>query len=209
MHLTNKSVHYNDFHKKGCDYLNSIGYIGKVYRTSYFWKDILELDTKQQVKYLEIGAFHGANALSFLNIYGEHDLSEVHCIDPWLSYGDYNEYSEEQNTNYHMFMNNVNRISAKSLSKLYIHRGFSHDKLKHFAENYFNVIYIDGNHNPEYVLEDAVMSFRKLKENGYMIFDDYGWKNVHEGVDAFLNVYKEYIKIIACQNSQVIIQKVC
>jgi hypothetical protein len=36
-----------------------------------------------------------------------------------------------------------------------------------------DIIYIDGNHGPEYVLEDADLSFRKLK-NGIMIFDDYG-----------------------------------
>lgn len=207
MYLTNKSVNYNEFHKKGCDFLSSIGYIGKVYRTAYFWKDILELDTNKQVNYLEIGAFHGGNALTFLNLYGEHALSEVHCIDPWLSYDEYEEYSQEQNTNYQTFMNNINRISSESLSKLYIHRGFSHEKLIHFTDIYFDVIYIDGNHNPEYVLEDAVISFRKLKKNGYMIFDDYGWSNVHVGVDAFLKVYEKQIEIIACQNSQVIIRK--
>ena len=33
-----------------------------------------------------------------------------------------------------------------------------------FKDEFFDIIYIDGNHEPEYVLEDAVLSFRKLKK---------------------------------------------
>jgi hypothetical protein len=37
----------------------------------------------------------------------------------------------------------------------------------------FDIIYIDGNHQYEYVLQDLKMSYEKLSENGLIIGDDY------------------------------------
>jgi len=71
-------------------------------------------------------------------------------------------------------------------------------------------IYIDGNHEPEFVLEDAVLSFRKLKKNGIMIFDDYGWGGpdlTKRGIDGFLCGYHKRIKILGERNTQVFITK--
>jgi hypothetical protein len=45
-----------------------------------------------------------------------------------------------------------------------------------FTDESLDIIYIDGNRNPEYILEDAMLYFHKLKTCGYMIFDDYGWE---------------------------------
>ena len=39
----------------------------------------------------------------------------------------------------------------------------------------FDIIYIDGSHAVNDVLEDAVLSFRLLKPEGILIFDDYRW----------------------------------
>ncbi len=50
----------------------------------------------------------------------------------------------------------------------------------------FDFIYIDASHEPEDVLDDAIGSFKKLKPNGIIIFDDYGWGNCKYGIDGFL-----------------------
>jgi hypothetical protein len=73
-----------------------------------------------------------------------------------------------------------------------------------------DLIYIDGNHEPEFVLEDGVLCFRKLKKGGYMIFDDYGLGGpdlTQRGIDAFLNGYYKKIKTMLVYNSQVFIKK--
>ena len=60
-------------------------------------------------------------------------------------------------------------------------------------------------------MEDAVLSFRKLKLDGYMIFDDYGWggKDVtQKGIDGFLMGYHNRIKVLGQRNNQVFIQKI-
>jgi len=94
------------------------------------------------------------------------------------------------------------------MDRFYIHRDFSFNKLIEFDKDNFDIIYIDGNHEPDYVLEDAILSFRLLKKGGYMIFDDYGWENVHIGVDSFIKTYQKRIEFVDCVNGQVIIKKI-
>jgi hypothetical protein len=203
MNFTNKEFKYRELLKEGKELLQSINYTGEVFRTAYFWKHLLNVNKDDCVKYLEIGAFKGANAITFAYLYPN---SEIHCVDPWLDYNDYPEYKGQQNENYKTFLTNI--IHSKKSDKFNIHKDFSFNKLVELQRNYFDVIYIDGNHEPEYVLEDAVLSFRLLKNEGYMIFDDYGWENVHIGVDAFIKTYKSKLKFIDCVNCQVIVQKI-
>ena len=65
-----------------------------------------------------------------------------------------------------------------------------------------------------YVLEDSVNSFYCLKENGYIIFDDYGggWEQekylqVKTAVDSFNHSYYKYIEILHV-GYQVIMRKI-
>ena len=56
--------------------------------------------------------------------------------------------------------------------KIIVKRGYSNKEINNFEDNFFDIIYIDCNHEPEYVLEDAVLSFRKLKKDGIMMIMD-------------------------------------
>jgi predicted O-methyltransferase YrrM len=91
-----------------------------------------------------------------------------------------------------------------------VKRGYSHEVLPTLEDNSFDIIYIDGNHEPEYVLEDAVLAFRKLKVGGRLIFDDYGWGGpdlTKRGIDGFLNGYHKRIIVLGQRESQVFVQK--
>lgn len=116
----------------------------------------------QPIKYLEIGTFYGANLLSVEKTYASHLESKLYCIDPWEDYEDYPEYKDQQENTYNTFIENVNNSGAKN--KIIINRGYSNLEVPKFEDNFFDIIYIDGNHEPEYVLEDAVLCFRKLKK---------------------------------------------
>jgi hypothetical protein len=90
-------------------------------------------------------------------------------------------------------------------------KGYSHKEIFRFDDNYFDIIYIDGNHEPEFVLEDAILSFRRLKYEGVMIFDDYGWGGeecTKKGIDAFINIFKHKIQIIGKIDTQIFIKKI-
>ena len=86
----------------------------------------------------------------------------MYCIDPWEDYNDYPEYKNQQSTIYNSFINNVENSGVKD--KIIINRGYSNLEIPKFPDEFFDIIYIDGNHEPEYVLEEAVLSFRKLKK---------------------------------------------
>ena len=184
---------------------------GIKYRTSDNWLSILDLNKykNEPIKYLEIGTFYGANLISVGNSYGAHPDSELNCIDPWLDYDEYPEYKNEQDKIYNTFIKNIDNSNIKN--KVKINRGFSNEKILIYPDEYFDIIYIDGNHEPEYVLEDAVLSFRKVKKNGIIIFDDYGWGGpelTQKGIDAFLSGYYNRIEKLGLVETQMFIKRI-
>ena len=184
---------------------------GTSYRLADNWFEYVNINEYicKQINYLEIGTFYGANLLSVANTYGRHNDSKLYCIDPWEDYDDYNEYKNIQPSIYNSFIDNLNNSGVKE--KIIVNRGYSNVEILKFQDNFFDIIYVDGNHEPEYVLEDAVLSFRKLKINGIMIFDDYGWGGpdlTQKGIDGFLNGYHKRIKNLGLKDSQLFIQKI-
>jgi len=164
---------------------------------------------KKKIKYLEIGTFYGANIITVGLTYGSHPESKLYCIDPWEDYNDYPEYQKKQENIYNTFLRNIENSGQKE--KIIIKRGFSNQEIVKFEDNFFDIIYIDGNHEPDYVLEDAVLSFRKLKVGGIMIFDDYGWGGPNltkKGIDGFLSGYHKKIDLLNINhNTQTFIKK--
>lgn len=181
---------------------------GEVYRTSSNWfRTIPRSDGP--INYLEIGTFYGANLISVANSYGSHPDSNLHCIDPWMDYDDYPEYKNQQFKIYTTFCKNIQ--TANILQKVRIHKGLSNVEIPKLSDEYFDIIYIDGNHEPEYVMEDAVLAFRKLKVGGYMIFDDYGWGGpdlTTKGIDGFTSGYHKRIEILGMEDTQLFIKKI-
>ena len=93
--------------------------------------------------------------------------------------------------------------------------GKSYDILRtHFSKSVADFIFIDGSHLGMDVLADSVLSWPLLKDNGILIFDDYGW-GVHTsdeklkpklGIDAFLQAYTGHYKLLEF-GWQVFVQK--
>jgi len=183
---------------------------GVQYRLANNWFSKVNVkDYKDKpINYLEIGTFYGANILSVAKTYGLHNDSKLYCIDPWEDYDEYSEYKNQQESIYNTFVNNVEKSGDKT--KIIINRGYSNNEIPKLQDDFFDIIYIDGNHEPEYVLEDAVLSFRKLKKNGIMIFDDYGWGGpdlTKKGIDGFLAGYHKRITILGETQTQVFVRK--
>jgi predicted O-methyltransferase YrrM len=183
---------------------------GTKYRLASNWFSHINKDDykTRPINYLEIGVFYGANLLSVANSYGLHPDSKLYGVDPWEDYDEYPEYKEQQSTIYNTFLTNLQNSGVQD--KVILHRGYSNTEIPKFQDDFFDIVYIDGNHEPEYVLEDAVLSFRKLKKNGIMIFDDYGWGGpdlTKRGIDAFLWGYYKRITYLGQIDSQLFIRK--
>lgn len=161
------------------------------------------------IKYLEIGAHCGVNVVCVAASYAVHPDSEIYAIDPWEDYDEYPEYKNTQQSNYDAFKSNIAKFSGLS-TKIKELKGYSHEIIPTFPDNFFDIIYVDGNHQPEYVLEDGVLSFRKVKKGGLMIFDDYNYGGLDctkRGVDAFLTAYRDRIKYIGFYGGQIFLKK--
>lgn len=181
---------------------------GPIYRLVDNWVDIVPIKD-EQINYLEIGAFVGANIYSAVQTYGKNPDSKFYCIDPWEDYNEYPEYKNSQESNYQKFQHNISLLGVKKDQIIPI-RGYSNNEIPKFQDDFFDIIYVDGNHEPEFVCEDAVLGFRKLKKGGYMIFDDWGWGGkdlTQAGIEGFCRAYHKRIKILALKNNQVFIQK--
>ena len=182
---------------------------GEKYGDCESWTNFIDIDITKNINYLEIGVYYGLNFISVLNTFCKNDKSKLHAIDCW-SDEHYNHYEHLVNKGdqiYNTFLRNVS-VSGGS-DKLTVHRGYSFDKIKELSDNYFDIIYIDGCHEPESVMEDAVLSFRKLKNDGYIVFDDYNWSNeTTESINSFIAAYSKRCKILGLQNGQMFIQKI-
>jgi hypothetical protein len=191
-----------------------IPFVGIAYKLADSWFPFIPVFNfkDRPVKYLEIGVLTGANALSVAHSYAAHAQSEIHLIDPWVEYQDYSEYKGFQVDSYELFLKNL-VSNSDQLSKFHVHRGYSYDQLIHLQDNYFDIIYIDGNHQPEYALEDAILSFRKLVVGGYLVFDDYEEDSLmmtNVGIDAFVSVMQRSrkIEVVGQRENQLFIKRI-
>ena len=149
---------------------------------------------------LEIGALYGGSSVYILDKFCEKEGSHHYIMDI-----NTNKYIKN---NIKPYKDKVTYILGESADSF---KTFQHEgKTKEFLD----FVYIDGNHMCKYVLEDAVNAFYCLKDNGYIIFDDYGggleqeqYLQVKTGADAFYHGYHKYLDIIHT-GYQVIMKKI-
>lgn len=183
------------------------GYSGNVYRLSSNWMPLIPVPAGP-CKILEIGCYHGANVCSLMKTYATHEKSEIHCVDPWFDYEGYSEYKEKQPTNFTLFLRNVSKLDPQDIQKLYFYRALSEDAIPKFQDETFDIIFIDGNHETKYILEDAVLSFKKLKPGGWIVFDDMQCDIVQKSVKAFYSFYAPYFGQFFVHEGQCFAQKI-
>lgn len=81
-------------------------------------------------------------------------------------------------------------IPYKNIELIY---GYSHDVIPNLQDNYFDLLFIDGDHNYNSVINDFEVSIPKLKNNSIVLFHDYNKsysKSVVPAVDFLANKYK-------------------
>ena len=157
------------------------------------WKRYLRtVEGHPNLKALEIGSYEGRSARWLLENILKHPTCRMICVD--------NFDVNNKDLVHRRFLSNMTPFRSKY--KLY--KGNSSDVLKQprVVNERFDIIYIDANHHSRHVLEDMVLCFPLLKEDGIMIIDDYTDNKEHNNncpkpaVNAFLNAYANEIKVM-------------
>lgn len=158
-----------------------------------FTKHLLHLSGVENVRVLEIGSWEGRSTCWLLDNIVTGQGSTITCVDTWNG-SDERAHDAERDNIWNRFKGNISNYPT---NKIIVKRGLSRDRLKDADHGLYDFIYVDGSHTARDVMEDAVLAFDLLKENGVMIFDDYLWgldsldpiKCPKPGIDAFLMCY--------------------
>jgi len=155
------------------------------------WKIWFSRCNYNAVNLLEIGSFEGRSTVWFCENALQHPDSAIVCVDPWSApKTDVNLATD--NVIYERFMRNVSRFGKKVKPII----GNSRDVLKNLPHNYFDAVYIDGDHESHGVLEDGVLAFPLVRIGGVMIFDDFCGPTVRCGVESFVSAYSKKVKVV-------------
>lgn len=167
---------------------------------------------------LEIGCFEGLTSKYICdNILSE--SGKLICVDPLTDVYLNNDLTDNDKMNnekefdyflgqYERFINNVSQYIKNE--KITLIRDLSKNAYPSLIKEFhskFELIYIDGDHRPDSVYLDAVNCFELCKNKGYILFDDYLWKDTRIGIDWFLRDYESRYEILS-KNHQVLIQKI-
>tara|TARA_B100000035_G_scaffold235371_1_gene203623 strand:- start:4956 stop:5627 length:672 start_codon:yes stop_codon:yes gene_type:complete len=155
---------------------------------------------------LEIGSFEGQSACYFSK---KITNGEIHCLDTWKGDEDLREKKMDFNIIERNFDKNIKLANEINPSVNFLkYKNESYKQLSKFIaqgkENFFDLIYIDGAHDSQNVLFDAVTSFKLVKEGGIIVFDDYLWENKDKNIinspkfaiDSFVNIFSNKIYVI-------------
>jgi predicted O-methyltransferase YrrM len=141
-------------------------------------KDLLEFyQANKEWKVIEIGSYAGASAELISNYVGE-----ITCCDIWEQYimplsratKVYEEFllTKERNKN-------IIEIKKQS-SKL----------ANEYADDFFDMVYIDADHSYKSVKTDISSWFKKVKQGGIICGHDYYMEEVKKAVDEFFGEEK-------------------
>jgi hypothetical protein len=165
-----------------------------------FETHLKELGTRP-CRLLQIGAYTGdASVWLYNNVLYNYTDSVLVDVDTW-------EGSDEP-VHHDMNWGTVEQIydsktaAARDNRQIVKYKGTSDSFFRNNVE-WYDFIYIDGDHTAYGVIKDAVSSFEILKPGGIMAFDDYQWsaglgltKEPRIAIDAFYQIYFDKIEVL-------------
>ena len=167
----------------------------------------LPIDKNKKFDYLEVGCFEG---LSSFFVLSEYPQVNAYLLDIWdLPNSNSKSLSKdfnfiEKNFDKNLSNYNFNKIKDDSVIAM---RKLLKQNIK------FDFIYIDGSHNGEDILSDAIEAFKILKTKGIIFFDDFLQHDSNRdiqsyvGIEKFLSLHTNNLNIEYFQNNLVIRKK--
>ena len=141
---------------------------------------------------------------------------KLHLIDPWtIPAGFSGPDAQGRHAKNQGDMDRVHWAVQKRFEgavDVAIHRATSSDVLPTFSDGFFDWIYIDGNHDYEFVLADLRMAMTKTKPGGIIAGDDFTWdrggdgRSVQRAVMEFVQQNSLRQRLTVLEDSQFLIR---
>lgn len=162
------------------------------------WNEVLKIVKSPIHKVLEVGSYEGRSAVWFIENIFTNDQGHLYCIDHWQGSPEFSPdmtLGSEQRFDEHTTTALDNRPGIQ-LTKIKATSLFGLTQLIH-SYTRFDVIYIDGSHEPHDAMTDLVLAYHLCRQGGLIVCDDYlfRWHDKEPehcpkaGIDAVVNVF--------------------
>ena len=151
--------------------------------------------------YAEIGVFKGNLSTQLYNLLTPTELYLIDLFTGIITSGDQDGNDVEDYDLTISYNNLMNKYDTST--NVTILKGYSDEMLSTFDDNYFDMIYLDGDHSYEGVKKDLEVSYKKIKNNGFIMGHDYEMNHkktkslyefgVRKAVDEFCIKYNQKI----------------
>ena len=136
----------------------------------------------------EIGVRDGQNAY---RIYNVNTPKELYLIDPWETLEEHwsgNKMTIKQKDNYRKSYENTYNV-FKNYNNVFIKKKLSVEASLDFEDEFFDWVYIDGDHRYEHVINDLLHWYPKVKTGGHIAGHDYTHDDIKKAIKLFLSKY--------------------
>jgi len=174
-------------------YKNIQGY----FNFEFLYSDVVKI-FPNDAKFLEIGAWQGkSSSYMAVEIINSKKNISFYCVDTWDGGSEMAHYNIVKSGKlYETFTSNISSVKDYIIPiKLP-----SVSAANTFPDNYFDFIFIDGDHTYESVVNDLHAWYPKLKKNGIFAGHDYGVKiGVAKAVNEFIS--QKQLNLRVCKST--------
>jgi len=160
----------------------------------YKTRDELLTIVPEQSVFLEIGVFRGEFAKTIIKTINP---KELYLVDIWT--GKWGS-GDKDGENY-LSIDNMENVylglyhQTKNKPNIHVIRSSSTLFLESCEDDFFDAIYVDGDHEQQAVYDDLVNSYKKIKSNGILMGHDYHHQ-IKVAVDQFCADFNQTISYI-------------
>lgn len=144
-------------------------------------KALLPLLPKDNIVIAEIGVYRGkGTAMWNVDLINAGINYEYFAIDNFLGLGEGETHDKDY---YQIVKENLNTI----INNIHLIKNNSEEESKNYPDNYFDIVYLDADHDERSVKNDILHWLPKVKKGGVICGDDYVdiWPGVKIAVDSF------------------------
>lgn len=153
----------------------------------------------------EIGVWKGAFSRSILKITRP---SKLFLIDPWICDPEFmipGEFFDGNTASNQEEMDKIHQTVLADFAgeNVDVVRMSSEEAAGDFSDDFFDWVYIDGNHYYDRVRQDLDLWFPKIKPGGYLAGDDYLWRDT-DGSRPVATAVADFLKTTPCPEATTI-----